>query len=327
MPERPRHHAGLVRARVAALAAPVVVAGCVSEQSALHPAGTDAAEVARLFWIITAAGAPIGVIDMGVTLYAVVGWRRPRSDRFADRFMLSGGVVFPTVTLAALHGNGLTLLPARTEEPAGLAVHVRAEQFRWRAICERPGAAPVDSANEVHLPAGAVTDFVLTSPDLIHSFQIPVLGGKMDAIPGRETRLQLTPTVPGRYRGVCAEFCGASHALMAFDVIVHAPAEFDAWLASEAQDAEADATPFVRAGCAACHTIRGVAEIGQVGPDLTHLAARERIAAGILPNTEENLRRWIAHPQAIKPGVLMPPFDALPEAELAAIVDLLGALE
>jgi cytochrome c oxidase subunit 2 len=316
-----------VRTQAPGLAAVLGVAGCVTGQSAIHPAGTEAAEVARLFWIMTAAGAAIWVIVMGITLYAVVGTRRPRTDRFADRFILAGGVVFPTVTLAALLGYGLTLLPAWTEEPAGLRVHVRAEQFWWRVTYERPGAARVESANEVHLPAGTVTDFVMTSPDVIHSFWIPVLGGKMDAIPGRETRLQLTPTEPGRYRGVCAEFCGASHALMAFDVVVHEPEAFDAWLAGEARDAEADATTLARAGCTACHTVRGVAETGRIGPDLTHLAARERIAAGLLPNTEENLRRWLVDPQAIKPDVRMPPYGALPEAELDAIVDLLGTLE
>jgi cytochrome c oxidase subunit 2 len=309
------------------MAAILAVAGCVSEQSALHPAGTDAAEVARLFWVMTAAGAAIWVIVMGITLYAVVGKRRPRSNRFADRFILTGGVVFPTVTLAALLGYGLTLLPAWTAEEAGLRVHVRAEQFWWRVTYERPGTAPVESANEVHLPAGSVVDFVLTSPDVIHSFWIPVLGGKMDAIPGRETRLQLTPTVPGRYRGVCAEFCGASHALMAFDVVVHEPAAFDAWLAAEAEDAAADPAPLERAGCTACHTVRGVTETGRIGPDLTHLAARAHIAAGILPNTPANLRRWLADPQSIKPGALMPPYDALPDEELDALVDLLGSLE
>jgi cytochrome c oxidase subunit 2 len=309
------------------LAALLVLTGCVTDQSALHPAGTDAAEVARLFWIMTAAGAAIWVIVMGITLYAVVGRRQPRSDRFADRFILAGGVIFPTVTLAALLGYGLTLLPAWTQEVAGLRINVRAEQFWWRVTYERPDAAPVESANEVHLPAGFVTDFILTSPDVIHSFWIPVLGGKMDAIPGRETRLQLTPTVPGRYRGVCAEFCGPSHALMAFDVIVHEPADFDAWLAGEAQAADADAAPLEKAGCTGCHTVRGVAEGGRLGPDLTHVAAREHIAAGTLPNTRDNLRRWLTNPQTIKPGALMPPYGALPEAELDALVDLLGSLE
>jgi cytochrome c oxidase subunit 2 len=326
MPVGPRHPAGHVRVHLT-LTALLAAGGCVSEQSALHPAGTDAADVARLFWIMTVAGAVIWTIVMAITLYAVVGRRRPKSERFADRFILVGGVVFPTVTLAVLLAYGLTLLPAWTQEAAGLRINVRAEQFWWRVTYERPGAPPVETANEVHLPAGEVADFVLTSPDVIHSFWIPVLGGKMDAIPGRETRLQLTPTVPGRYRGVCAEFCGASHALMAFDVIVHEPAAFDAWLEAETRSADLDAAPMERAGCTACHTVRGVAEAGRIGPDLTHLAAREHIAAGILPNTPENLRRWLVDPQAIKPGALMPPYAALPPAELDALVDLLGALE
>jgi cytochrome c oxidase subunit 2 len=113
---------------------------------------------------------------------------------------------------------------------------------------------------------------------------------------------------------------------MAFDVVVHEPAAFDAWIAAEARPASVNAEPFERAGCNACHTIRGEFEVGQIGPDLTHLASRAHIAAGILRNTPQNLRRWLSDPEAIKPGVHMPGFAALPDAELDALVALLGSL-
>src|SRR5690606_401785 len=135
---------------------------------------------------------------------------------------------------------------------------------------EQPDGTVVESANELHLPAGATVEFVLDSPDVIHSFWIPALGGKMDAIPGRTNVLRLTPTKPGLYRGVCAEFCGPSHALMAFVVEVHDAAAYRQAIAHEAAAAAVDAAPFERAGCAGCHTIRGVSERSRVGPDLTH---------------------------------------------------------
>ncbi|HSO47715.1 MAG TPA: cytochrome c oxidase subunit II [Rhizobiaceae bacterium] len=299
-------------------------------QSALHPAGSGAQWIMDLTWVMTIGATIIFIIVMLLVWMAVKGPAGLRGVLASRAMIMAGGVAFPVVVLTALLAWGLAIardIRVSAQEPA-VRIEVSGEQWWWRITYLDSAQRPLfATGNEIHLPAGSEAAFSLVSPDVIHSFWIPVLGGKMDAIPGRETRLQLTPTEPGRYRGVCAEFCGASHALMAFDVIVHEPEAFDAWLAAEARDAEADATPLARAGCTACHTIRGVTETGRIGPDLTHLAARERIAAGVLPNTEENLRRWISNPQAIKPGALMPPYGALPMAELDAIVDLLGSLE
>ncbi len=309
------------------LAGLVAVTACVPDQSALHPAGQDAAGVARLFWIMAGAGAAIWLIVLGFALYADIGRNRPTNERFADRFIFIGGVAFPTITLAALLIVGLTLLPKWTVDQApDLRVHVSAEQFWWRITYEAPDGRLTESANEVHLPANSAVEFVITSPDVIHSFWIPALGGKMDAIPGRTNVLRLTPTRPGTYRGVCAEYCGLSHALMAFVVQVHPPEEFTAWLAAEARPATADATPFRRAGCAACHSIRGVMEVGRIGPDLTHLASRQTIGAGTLPLTADDLRNWLQATDAIKPDVHMPAYAMLPDAETDALVNALMEL-
>lgn len=316
------------RIALAALGFAVLLAGCVPTQSALHPAGEEAAGTARLFWIMAGAGAVIWVLVIGTAIYAVIGRRRPTTEKFADRFILVGGVLFPTVTLAALLVIGLSLLPHwSAQTPPDLRVHVSAEQFWWRIAYETPDGRRVESANEVHLPAQSVVEFVITSPDVIHSFWIPALGGKMDAIPGRTNVLRLTPTDPGTYRGVCAEYCGLSHALMAFVVVVHPRDAFAAWLAAEATPATADATPFRQAGCAACHTIRGVTEQGRIGPDLTHLAARQTIGAGTLPLTPADLRDWLRATEAIKPDVHMPAYAMLPDAELDALVAALMALK
>lgn len=302
---------------------------CRPEQSVLHPAGVDAVAQAELFWFMAIAGAVIWCIVMGVAIYAVLGRRRPWTERFADRFIFFGGVAFPTVTLALLLVFGLALLPDWAEtEQADLRVHVTGEQFWWRLGYELRDGTRVETANELHLPAGATVEFLLGSTDVIHSFWIPALGGKMDAIPGRINTLRLTPTEPGTYRGVCAEFCGASHALMAFPVVVHTPDAFQSWLAQEQASASpAGSTAFVAAGCGACHVVRGVSTAGSVGPDLTHLASRRTIAAGTLPNTRENLAAWLAAPDHIKPDARMPSFAVLPDTERDAIVAYLLELK
>jgi cytochrome c oxidase subunit 2 len=306
-----------------------LLAACSPQQSALHPAGEAAEELANLFWFMTAGGAIIWCLLMGAAIYAVVGKKRPRSERFADRFVFFGGVVFPTVGLAILLVFGLALLPNwREGDAADLQVHVVAEQFWWRLGYETDDGAIVAAANEVHLPVGATVEFALDTTDVIHSFWIPSLGGKMDAIPGRTNRLRLTPTKAGTYRGVCAEFCGPSHALMAFPVIVHEQAAFDAWLEVQQQPAmAANADAFVSAGCGACHVVRGISEAGSVGPDLTHFASRRTIGAGTLELTRANLEDWLIAPSHIKPGVRMPSFATLEEAERDAIVAFLMELK
>jgi cytochrome c oxidase subunit 2 len=316
------HAAGL-------LFACVTLAACNPEQSALHPAGQDAAELANLFWFMTAGGALVWCIIMGSAIYAVLGRKRPRSERFADRFVFIGGVAFPTIGLAALLIFGLALLPNWAEADApDLRVQVVAEQFWWRLGYEAADGSQVATANEIHLPVGATAEFVLTSTDVIHSFWIPSLGGKMDAIPGRTNVLRLTPTKPGVYRGVCAEFCGPSHALMAFPVVVHEADAYANWLEAQRQPATAgNGEAFIAAGCGACHVVRGISEAGSVGPDLTHFASRRTIGAGTMPLTPANLADWLVVPSHIKPGSRMPSFATLPDAERQAIVDFLLELK
>lgn len=308
----------------------VWLAGCNTEQSALHPAGQDAAELADLFWFMTAVGAVVWCVFMGAAVYAILGKKAPRSENFADRLVFFGGVVFPTVGLAALLVVGLALLPSWAEaDTPDLRVHVTAEQFWWRMAYEAEDGTLVETANELHLPNGATAEFALTSTDVIHSFWIPPLGGKMDAIPGRTNVLRLEPTKEGVYRGVCAEFCGTSHALMAFPVVVHEAGEFNAWLEQQRQPARpaAGREAFDAAGCGACHIVRGISEEGAVGPDLTHFGSRRTIGAGTLPLTKANLEDWLIAPEHIKPGVRMPSFATLPDQDREAIVQFLLELK
>ncbi|KKB76073.1 hypothetical protein VW35_18695 [Devosia soli] len=295
----------------------------------LHPAGEDAAAVANLFWVMAAGTVVIWLIIMGITVYAVLGKRRPKTERFADRFILVGGVAFPTITLAALLIFGLALLPDWVRaEPPDLRIHVTAEQYWWRVAYEGPGGESIQSANEIHLPVDSTVEFVLTSTDVIHSFWIPSLGGKMDVIPGRINLWRLRPTDEGIFRGVCAEFCGPSHALMAFPVVVHSADNFAAWREGEAASGIAQGNEaFIATGCGACHTVRGTAASGQVGPDLTHFASRRTMGAGTMPISAENLARWLIDPDHLKPDVRMPGYETLSEDDRAALVSYLMALK
>lgn len=221
------------------------LAACEAEQSALHPTAQNPREVAQLFWVMAVAGALIWAVVMGIAIWAVLSPRRPRSERFADHFILAGGAIFPTVVLAALLVHGLRLLSVwHSADRPDLLVEIVGEQFWWRIAYVLPDGTRVETANELHLPQGRVVELHLSAHDVIHSFWVPSLGGKLDMIPGRVNVLRLEPEVAGRFRGVCAEYCGLSHALMALPVIVHPPGGVDAWLLAEA----APATPAADAG-------------------------------------------------------------------------------
>lgn len=309
------------------------LAGCSGEQSALAPAGREAERVAALFWVMVAGAVAIWALVVGTAVYANRIRPGPHSDRAADALLLWGGVVFPTAALAALLTYGLVLMPDLRAPGDGLRLAVAGEQWWWRVTyLPSDGGAPVESANEVRLPVGERVEIELSSPDVIHSFWIPSLAGKVDMIPGRITRLVLEPTQTGTFRGVCAEFCGTSHALMAFTVVVMEEAEFDDWLAQQAEPAAApEAEPgrelFLQVGCGGCHTVRGTPAEGRIGPDLTHVASRATLGAGTLPMTEDALVRWIAHTEVIKPDVRMPSFGALPDEHVEAIAAWLEGLE
>ena len=174
--------------------------------------------------------------------------------------------------------------------------------------------------------------FRLASDNVIHSFWIPSLAGKMDMIPGRITNLSIRPAATGVFRGACAEYCGTAHALMSLYVEVMPREEFERWLALQSRPAQpADAAAgrdlFLANGCSACHTIRGTPANGAIGPDLTHVGTRLSLAAGILPNEPEAFLRWIARTEEIKPGVHMPAFGMLPDGELQALAVYLEQLK
>lgn len=318
-------------------AATLWLAGCSGPQSALDPAGEGAERLAVLFWWMAAGALLIWLIVVALLLYSYRAQPEPHNQRKAKILIIGGGALVPTLVLAVLLAVGLAELPRLlASPPAGsLRIAVSGEQWWWRVRYLPPGGPEVVLANEIRLPVGEPVEFLLESPDVIHSFWIPSLGGKVDMIPGRVTRLTLAPTRTGVFRGACAEYCGASHALMAFDAVVMEKGAFDRWLALQAQPARTPPSPlaarggelFLAHGCGACHTVRGTPADGVVGPDLTHVGGRTTLGAGILANEPGAFRRWIAATEAVKPEVHMPAYGMLPPDELQALSAYLDGLQ
>jgi cytochrome c oxidase subunit 2 len=192
----------------------------------------------------------------------------------------------------------------------------------------------VTTANEIYIPAGQPVNFRLTTNDVIHSFWVPELNGKIDMIPGKTNTLWLQAAEPGIYRGLCTEFCGLQHAKMQYLVIAVPPNAFAQWVEQQRQPAPAPTDETTRLGqqiflgsaCVYCHAIRGTNASGQLGPDLTHIASRRTLGAGILPNNRGTLGGWTINSQHIKPGNRMPPMN-LSGAELQALLDYLATLQ
>ncbi|MEA2661054.1 MAG: cytochrome c oxidase subunit [Chloroflexota bacterium] len=224
------------------------------------------------------------------------------------------------VTLGQI-GRGATF--GSLEPPLRISVIGHQWWFEFRY----PGGAV--TANEAHIPAGVPIELELSSPDVIHDLWVPELGAKSDVVPGQTNVLRLFTARAGTFSGACAEFCGLEHAWMRVVVVAEPRADFDRWLTAQA------APPAVTAGpgadvfrgnvCVACHVIAGVGGTA-VGPDLSHVGARRTLAGGVLANTADALRAWIADPQRYKPGALMPKVP-LSDADLAALVAYLGSLK
>jgi cytochrome c oxidase subunit II len=315
--------------------ATVVLAACAGPQSALDPAGPSAASIHRL-GIVLWIGATL------VTLLVVVLMLVPflsRRERVVNRrlFLWGGGVALPAATLTLLVPYVMTVGQG-TRAPTGpdrLSIDVTGALYWWEMSYRRGDEqSGIKTANELRLPIGEPIELLLRANDVIHSFWVPNIAGKMDMIPGRTNRTVIQVDRPGLYRGQCAEYCGAQHSLMAFDVIAVPRPEFDAWLTRLGQPASEPSSPelregrdfFMRLGCGTCHTVRGLVE-GRLGPDLTLVGARRTIGAGTLPGGIGNIAGWIASAQHLKPDNLMPSYDRLEGPQLRALAAYLDSLK
>ncbi|HYH42692.1 MAG TPA: cytochrome c oxidase subunit II [Burkholderiales bacterium] len=301
-------------------------------QSAFAPAGTNALLIDELTMVMVVGCALITVFVLGLVIFVTI---RGRVETPIGKWVIGGGIVFPLVVLTALLAYGLIIGNALSVEAPDDAPTIRVTGKRWWwevRYPDAPGGVRVVSANEVHIPVGRTVRLLLDTDDVIHSFWVPPLAGKIDMIPGRVNHLVLRADRAGVYRGQCAEYCGAQHAFMALYVIAHEPGDYERWLEREAAGAAAHAEAgrgrelFATAGCASCHAIRGTPAVGRLGPDLTHVASRLSIGAGMFDNNEATLAGWISNSQGMKPGNLMPPIRVPPE-DLHALVAYMASLK
>lgn len=327
----------LCAALLTALSAAAPVLAWAENQSALEPRGSNAAVIADLSWVLFVGG---GVIFVAVMLLAALAVFAPASLRAVlgrRGLIIGGGIVFPVVVLSALLVYSLmaaaTLVSA--DEPAAARVEVTGEMWWWRVrYLDGDGKPQMETANEIRIPAGRPVDLLLASNNVIHSFWVPNLAGKVDMIPGHVNKLRIQADTPGVFRGQCAEYCGAQHANMAFYVVAMAPSAYESWLAAEHAPAREPQTARLQAGkqyfmhaCASCHTVRGTEAAGKLGPDLTHVGSRTSLAAGTLPNNVGAMAGWIAGSQHIKPENRMPSFNELSGEGLRAVAAYMESLK
>jgi cytochrome c oxidase subunit II len=314
---------------------------------ALKPAGIQAAHIADLWWLTFWVSAGVFVAILAALAWGV--WRAPRGTnetapeqpglqaekrtgwRIVAAVGASSVLLIWLLTASILTDRALASLPRND----ALNLKVTAHQWWWEVTYDDPRPDRVfNTANEIYIPVGRPIVASLYSDDVIHSFWVPSLHGKKDLIPGRTSTIQFRADKAGEYRGECAEFCGLQHAFMAFRVVAIPPAEYDAWAEAQRKPASDPADEaakrgrelFLTGSCMLCHAVQGTTANARRAPDLTHVASRARLAAGRLPNTPDDMARWIADPQKIKPGVNMPAHP-LTDEDLRALVAYLGSLK
>jgi cytochrome c oxidase subunit II len=253
--------------------------------------------------------------------------------KVSGRLIWLGGVIVPAIILLILLVAAMLVSRsvAHVAEDDDLVIDVVGHMFWWEVHYPDHD---ITTANEIHVPTGERVRLRLHTEDVIHSFWIPRVHGKIDMIPGQENILTFTVEEPGRYRGQCAEYCGIAHAQMVKFLVAQEPDEFDAWASEQAAPADEPDTDaaeegrraFFEYGCADCHAVDGHGAVAQEGPDLTHLATRDSLASGIVPNDREHLAELILDPWVVKAGNPMPPTE-VPEEDLEALLDYLEGLE
>jgi len=284
-----------------------------------------------MFWIFVAVLTAVWVLTMGAVLLSLrrrrpVGADPLATDPGTERRMtvaVSVAVALTLLTVIVLTGLSYGGQKALfSHKDGGVTLLVTGRQWWWQITYEDPQPNMVFStANEIHIPVGEPVLVKLESSDVIHSFWVPNLTGKMDAITGRQNELQIQADRPGVYRGQCAEFCGFQHAHMGLLVIAESKEDYLRWRDRQVASATAPADPerqrgmeiFLAKPCIMCHQIRGTDAGGKVAPDLTHVGSRRYIAAGTLETTRGNIAAWIVDPHGIKPGVNMPTIQLEPD--------------
>lgn len=339
--QRPRSESrrrSVVRALLlgALLALAVVAAGCAGGQPDIfRPGGSAGQEIKTLSYQIFAILAVVLVTVWVLLAVVVIKYRRrPESEASQTRGNLTIEIVWTLIP--ALIITVLFVLTVQTTRQIAMpdpGAQFTAVGHQWWWEFDFPDQA-FKTANEVYVAAGRTTSIDVESVDVIHSFWVPQMGGKVDMIPGHVNHIHFVPLKKGKYLGECSEFCGVQHGKMRFLFVVVSPEEYSAWAHDQAQPAAQPTGAEAVAGgkliqtiaCGGCHTIRGTPLKGTFGPDLTHFGSRSGIAAYTVRNTPQNLLAWLQDPQAIKPECKMPQIP-LPLREQQRLVAYLEELK
>jgi cytochrome c oxidase subunit 2 len=290
------------------------------------PLGPQARASADIYWIMFVCAIIVLAIVDGGLIYAGLKFRdRPghiAKQFHGHNFLELLWTVVPTIMVISFSVLSFQKLNAMNDTSgAGMTVDVQGQQWTW--VFDYPkedrfklaDGSYLQGAEELHIPVGTKVHIKLSSKDVIHSFWVPNIGGKKDAVPGRATDLWIQADRPGTYKGQCYEFCGTGHADMLITLVVDQPEAFDTWAKTAVADANRGTDPATKRGrelflslpCAGCHTVLSTTARGKVGPDLTHVAGKKNIVGGLLsPVNEDNLTRWLHNPPAVKPTTLMP---------------------
>jgi cytochrome c oxidase subunit 2 len=303
--------------------------------SPLYPASEGAQEIARLYWLTFGIATVIFILVEGLLLYTLFRFRQKDPEVIPPKVHGStpleiAWTIAPAIILLMVFVLMVRTMRASAETPGeAMQVQVIGHQWWWEFQYPELG---IKTANELVVPAGRPVLVGLRSDNVIHSFWIPRLAGKTDVVPGQTNSMWFQADEAGEYRGQCAELCGAQHANMNFMVIALPPDQFSEWAERQQQpaveatgEAAAGQEIFMTGQCITCHTIDGTIAQGVLGPNLTHFGSRRGIAGLTLENTPENLARWLAEPQAVKPLNKMV-INKLSQDEIEALVQYLSSL-
>lgn len=346
----------LRRACIALLpAALAALTGCRYAQSTFNVHGPAARSIGNLSWAMTILFLVFTLI-MGILL-AIAFYRRrgtlaehePIDAGGGQIWIAIGGIAIPLIVLTALFVAGLSLMsdfpihgmpgmPSSTQMVRSMKPEILVIGHQWwweiRYLNDDPSKS-FTTANELHLPVRQPVNIEVETADVMHSFWIPALNGKVDMIPGQPNFIRIVASQPGVYKGQCAEFCGDQHAHMRLLAVVQEPAEYNAWIANQLKPGAQPATPEAKNGelifdsspCALCHTVRGTTAGGRAAPDLTHIGSRRMIASDIYPNNDAYLEAWITNAQSLKPDCLMPNLPNFTGEQLTNLVAYLRQLQ
>jgi cytochrome c oxidase subunit 2 len=322
----------------------LLLAGCGREDlSTLNPQGPVAEEQFGLMKLSIMIMVLVVVVVFAIAIYVLIRFRRRPGDKIPVQ--VEGNhkleIIWTIIPLVLLVILGVPTIQSvfglakdYTKDPEAVQVTVTAHQYWWEF--EYPGYGIVTS-QELIVPQGKTISIVASTADVLHSFWIPSLAGKIDTNPkGNENTMYFSADKTGVYLGKCAELCGPSHALMDFKVKVVDEGSFANWIAAQKEPVALPSDPAIAdtfsKQCLSCHAIGDKGTAGAY-PDLTGIGGRETVA-GFLVNTDtpkydnegtvyDNLKRWIKDPQEVKPGNHMPTLD-LSDEEIDAISQYLS---